>query len=95
MDECVSGVTEPAVSAYLGATHPAGFAIPRRFLLWLTYGGWPPTTATRRRAPTWPIGNVLYGVAHAGTSVWAGGYYSTGTGGDHGVRRTLIERYTC
>ncbi|MGH3712406.1 MAG: hypothetical protein ACRDT4_02940 [Micromonosporaceae bacterium] len=37
------------------------------------------------------IANVLYGVAHAGTSMWAVGYYAT----DDGVQRTLIERHTC
>jgi len=46
---------------------------------------------------TLAIANVLQGVAHAGTSVWAVGYYytGTGTGTDSGVQRTLIERYTC
>src|SRR6266545_2096853 len=44
---------------------------------------------------TLAIANVLLGIAHAGTSVWAVGYYFTGTGTDSGVQRTLIERYTC
>jgi hypothetical protein len=44
---------------------------------------------------TLAIANVLLGVAHAGTSMWAVGYYYTGTGTDAGVQRTLIERYTC
>jgi hypothetical protein len=39
------------------------------------------------------IANVLLGVAHAGASVWAVGYYFSGT--DYGVQRTLIERYNC
>jgi hypothetical protein len=36
-------------------------------------------------------------VGHADASVWAVGFYDTGTspGTDAGVRRTLIERYTC
>ena len=43
------------------------------------------------------IGNVLVGIAHAGGTAWAVGYYydGTGSGTDYGVRRTLIERYTC
>jgi hypothetical protein len=43
------------------------------------------------------IANVLLGVAHAGGTVWAVGYYynGTGSGSDSGVQRTLIERYTC
>jgi hypothetical protein len=44
---------------------------------------------------TLAIANVLRGVAHAGTSVWAVGFYYTGTGTDSGVQRTLMERYTC
>ena len=44
---------------------------------------------------TLAIANVLLGVAHAGTSMWAVGYYYSGTGTDAGVQRTLIERYTC
>ncbi len=44
---------------------------------------------------TLAIANVLLGVAHASTSVWAVGYYYTGTGTAAGVTRTLIERYTC
>jgi hypothetical protein len=44
---------------------------------------------------TLAIANVLLGVAHAGTSMWAVGYYFTGTGTEAGVQRTLIERYTC
>jgi len=44
---------------------------------------------------TLAIANVLREVAHAGTSVWAVGFYYTGTGTDSGVQRTLIERYTC
>ena len=43
---------------------------------------------------TLAIANVLLGVAHAGTSVWAVGYYFTGTGTGTGVQRILIER-TC
>jgi hypothetical protein len=41
------------------------------------------------------IANVLRGVAHAGTTVWAVGFYYTGTGTDSGVQRTLVERYNC
>jgi hypothetical protein len=41
------------------------------------------------------IANVLLGVAHNGTSMWAVGYYFTATGTEAGVQRTLIERYTC
>jgi hypothetical protein len=44
---------------------------------------------------TLAIANVLLGVAHADTSMWAVGYYFTGTGTEAGVQRTLIERYTC
>jgi hypothetical protein len=44
---------------------------------------------------TLAIANVLLGVAHAGTSMWAVGFYYSGTGTDAGVQRTLIERYTC
>ena len=41
------------------------------------------------------IANVLLGVAHAGASVWAVGYYFTGTGAQSGLQRTLVERYNC
>jgi hypothetical protein len=46
---------------------------------------------------TLAIANVLRGVAHAGSSMWAVGFYYTGTspGTDAGVQRTLIERFTC
>ena len=44
---------------------------------------------------TLAIANVLLGVAHAGSAMWAVGYYFTGTGTEAGVQRTLIERYTC
>jgi hypothetical protein len=44
---------------------------------------------------TLAIANVLLGVAHAGSVMWAVGYYCTGTGTEAGVQRTLIERYTC
>jgi hypothetical protein len=44
---------------------------------------------------TLAVANVLLGVAHAGSSMWAVGYYFSGTGGEAGVQRTLIERYTC
>jgi hypothetical protein len=44
-----------------------------------------------------PDPGVLLGVAHAGSTMWAVGYYyaGTGTGTEAGVQRTLIERYTC
>jgi len=44
---------------------------------------------------TLAIANVLLGVAHAGSTMWAVGYYYTGTGTEAGVQRTLVERYTC
>ncbi len=44
---------------------------------------------------TLAIANVLLGVAHAGSTMWAVGFYYTGTGTDAGVQRTLVERYTC
>ena len=44
---------------------------------------------------TLAIANDLLGVARAGTSMWAVGFYYTGTGTDAGVQRTLVERYTC
>ena len=56
----------------------------------LTAGNGNPTPST-----TLAIANVLLGVAHAGSSMWAVGYYYTGTGADAGVQRTLIERYIC
>jgi hypothetical protein len=44
---------------------------------------------------TLTVANVLLGIAHAGSSMWAVGYYFTGTGTEAGVQRTLVQRYTC
>jgi hypothetical protein len=71
-----------------------------RFTYALRWNGsqWQPLTAGNGNptpSSTLAVANVLQGVAHASTSVWAVGYYYTGTGTDAGVQRTLIEHYTC
>ena len=44
---------------------------------------------------TLAIADDLLGVAHTGSSMWAVGFYYTGSDGEAGTQRTLIERYTC
>jgi hypothetical protein len=71
-----------------------------RFAYALRWNGvrWQPLLAGNGNpspSSTLAIANVLQGVAYAGTSVWAVGYYYTGTGTEAGTQRTLIERYTC
>jgi hypothetical protein len=75
-----------------------GYSGPFAYALRWTGTEWQPLAAGNGNpspSTTLAIANVLLGVAHAGTSVWAVGYYFTGTGTDAGVQQALIERYTC
>jgi hypothetical protein len=89
-----NGVTVRAAGEVIavGYSGVSAYALRWNGTTWqqLAAGNANPTPST-----TLAIANVLQGVAHAGTTMWAVGYYYTGTGTDAGVQRTLIEHYTC